>query len=95
MDIAKTFDTTRPQPAFQPSSTEKDDRGRRYLVWNAIGSIVSREESMNNRIEIKFSNVDGNNKPEQFPDNYGFSKAALSYEGVNAPSKTNLGIFLY
>lgn len=70
------------QAAFQPSSTHRDDKGRRYLVWNAIGSIVSREDGMTNRVEIKFANIDGNNKPEAFPDNYGFTKAALSYEGA-------------
>jgi len=76
------FDEITRQVPFQPSSTSRDEKGRMYLVWNAVGSIVSREDGMTNRIEIKFTNIDGNNKPEAFPDNYGFTKASLSYEGA-------------
>lgn len=70
------------QPAFQPSATAPDDKKRRYLVWNHVGTVVSREESLNSRIEIKFSNSAGSNKQEAFTDLYGFTKAALSYEGA-------------
>ena len=70
------------QPRFQPSTTTPDDYQRRYLVWNAIGTIVSRDESAGaNRIEIKFSNSTGKNKQETFPDTNKFTLAALSYEG--------------
>lgn len=51
-------------------------------MWNAIGSIISREESLSSRIEIKFANVDGVNKPEAFNDNYNFTMASLSNEGA-------------
>ena len=70
------------QSPFQPSSTVHDDKKRRYLAWNNVGIIVSREESMNNRIEIKFANINGPNKQEAFSDLYGFTIAALSYEGA-------------
>eukprot|EP01041_Mallomonas_annulata_P002297 gene2297-4467_t len=70
------------QSPFQPSSTVLDDKKRRYLAWNHVGTIVLREESLSNRIEIKFSNVGGSNKQEAFSDMYGFTMGALSYEGA-------------
>lgn len=60
---------------FQPSSTIKqktsrdtpedgltDEGGKRqweYLVWNSVGSVTSLNEDTNNRIEITFSDVQG------------------------------------
>eukprot|EP01038_Epipyxis_sp_PR26KG_P010497 gene10497-14108_t len=78
------------QPPFQPSSTTNDEKKRRYLVWNSIGSIVSREEPLENRIEIKFQNAMGNNKPEAFPDRIGFTMASLSYEGAVFASESEV-----
>ena len=80
--FSKSVNESKQKPPFQPSSTVYDDKGRRYLVWNAVGNIITREDGINNRIEIKFANIDGPNKPEAFPDNYGFTMAALSYEGA-------------
>lgn len=70
------------QAAFQPSSTKFDEKRRRYLVWNKVGSIVLREETVENRIEIRFNNTGGSNRNESFPDRAGFTMAALSYEGA-------------
>jgi len=70
------------QAPFQPSQTQPDDKRRRYLVWNAVGNITSREESDAFRIEIRFTNTMGRNKQEAFPDTYGFNKASLSLEGA-------------
>ena len=70
------------QEPFQPSSTKFDEKRRRYLVWNKVGSIVLREETIENRIEIKFSNTAGSNRNETFPDRTGFTMAALAYEGA-------------
>lgn len=71
------------QPPFQPSSTPYDDKKRRYLVWNTIGSIQTREEAISNRIEIRFSDTSRtSNKTEAFPDNYNFKIASLCYEGA-------------
>lgn len=70
------------QPAFQPSSTKFDEKRRRYLVWNNVGSIVLREESIENRVEIRFSNTAGGNRNESFADRTGFVMGALSYEGA-------------
>jgi hypothetical protein len=69
-------------PTFQPSSTIRDEKGRAYLVWNRVGNIVTREAGVGQRIEIRFSNTEGLNKPEAFIDNYGFSKASLSIDGA-------------
>ena len=70
------------QASFQPSSTLPDDYQRRYLVWNQVGNIISRDEGISNRIEIKFSNSAGKNKQETFSDTNKFTLASLSYEGA-------------
>jgi hypothetical protein len=70
------------QAPFQPSSTKFDEKRRRYLVWNKVGSIVLREETVENRIEIRFNNTGGSNRNESFPDRAGFTMGALSYEGA-------------
>ena len=70
------------QPPFQPSSTVPDDKSRCYLVWNCVGTITSRQDNINRRIEIKFSNTNGPNKQEAFPDNDEFTMAALCQEGA-------------
>jgi hypothetical protein len=70
------------QDPFQPSSTTPDEKKRRYMVWNSVGSIVSRDDDISNRIEIKFADMSSNNKQESFPDNYGFTIADMSYEGA-------------
>jgi hypothetical protein len=69
------------QAPFQPSATKPDHLFRRYLVWNHVGSIITRE-SVNNRIDIRFSNTAGSNKAESFTDVDHFTKASLSFEGA-------------
>lgn len=70
------------QKAFQPSSTKFDEKNRKYLVWNSIGSITLREDSLDSRIEIRFANSNGTNRHEAFSDRTGFTMASLSYEGA-------------
>lgn len=71
------------QAAFQPSETRADEKGRRYLVWNSIGNITTRNENdSTSRIEIRFANTMSRNKQEAFPDNFGFNMASLAYEGA-------------
>ena len=70
------------QSSFQPSSTLSDDYQRRYLVWNHVGNIITRDEGITSRIEIKFSNSAGKNKQETFSDTNKFSLASLAYEGA-------------
>jgi hypothetical protein len=66
----------------EPSSTLFDAKGRRYMVWNLVGSIVCREEDSGNRMEIKFADISGTNKNSNFPDTDDYKLAALSYEGA-------------
>lgn len=71
------------QPPIQLSSTSVDERGRKYLIWNDVGSIISREESTgSNRIEIRFSNSFSSNKQENLQDLYGYTMTAMSNEGA-------------
>ncbi len=72
------------QEPFQSSSTQPDDKHRRYLVWNSIGNITLREEAdiNQNRIEIRFADTQGRNKQEAFADTDGFVMAALGKEGA-------------
>jgi uncharacterized membrane protein YgcG len=72
------------QAPFQSSSTTYDERRRRYLVWNSVGSMITRDEDIGNRIEIKFAdNSSGSyHKNEHFNDNYGFELGDLSAHGA-------------
>ena len=70
------------QKSFQPSSTKEDEKQRRYLVWNSVGQITSRNEGAESRVEIKFANQSGSNRNEVLVDRSGFIMAALSYEGA-------------
>eukprot|EP00981_Chlorochromonas_danica_P001449 scaffold300_cov173-Ochromonas_danica.AAC.17 len=72
----------RKQEPFQPSTTRPDAQNRRYLVWNHVGSIVTREESLENRIEIRFTSTSSGHRQEAFPDRSGFTMAALCQEGA-------------
>jgi len=84
LETAKSDSMVRIQEPFQPGSTTNDDKYRRYLVWNSIGSITLREEHEQgqNRIEIRFADVNGRNKQEAFADTDGYIMAALSHEGA-------------
>lgn len=70
------------QPPFQPSSTTYDDFQRRFLVWNDVGNITTREEGPSNRVEIRFYNVNGVNKQQTFADTAKYSLASMSFEGA-------------
>lgn len=65
-----------------PGSTPFDEKNRRYMCWNLVGSVVCREEESGNRIEIKFADTSGSNKNFSFVDSEDFKLAALSYEGA-------------
>jgi len=71
------------QPAFQPASTNNDTKNMRYLVWNAVGTITSRLDSLGKQqISIRFVNTGGKSKNECFPDLKGYIMAALSHAGA-------------
>lgn len=68
-------------PITHPSSSPFDEKRRRYLVWNDIGNITLREEALENRIEIRFTDL-VNGKNETISDRNGFVMASLSMDGA-------------
>lgn len=70
------------QPPFMPSTTKPDEKNRRYLCWNHIGNITLRQDVLEDRVEIRFTNAQGGNKNEAFPDRSGITMAALGYDGA-------------
>ena len=70
------------QEAFQPGST-KPVSGRRYLAYNALGSIILRTESDHNIAEVNFHDTSLHRK--RIPllnDFYGFHVGSLSPSGA-------------
>jgi hypothetical protein len=70
-------DDTPAQPPFQPSAT---DGKRRFLVWNTVGSMVSREEATHSQIELQFADSTRHRKA-MIRDHFNFTLGAL---GENA-----------
>jgi len=68
------------QPPFQPSSTPVGLQ-RRYLVWNSVGIIVSRQEHTHSAIQIDFHDANLH-RPVRFLDRYNYVVAALSSTGA-------------
>ena len=70
---------------FQPSSTEFDEEGRRFLCWNLVGTITCRKDRSNDipfqSIEIEFADS-AVGRPMRFRDDICFDKASLSESGV-------------
>ena len=83
IDLFEPPSNLQQQIPFQPSSTTNDENGRRYLVWNSIGRIISCKVEHGRRIEIQFADKRGSSpRNEAFADLSGFIMAALSYEGI-------------
>jgi hypothetical protein len=79
---------------IEPSSTPFDEKRRRYMVWNQVGTITCREEDGGNKIEIKFADINGKNKNQSFSDHEGYCIAALGFEGAcfaNQPEDPSAG----
>ena len=68
------------QPILQPGSTPIRDE-RRFLVWNSVGSIVSRSEDTFCALEFEFSNM-SKHKTIRMTDHYRFTMAALGDRGA-------------
>jgi hypothetical protein len=75
------MDSVESHPIVHPSSTPADEKSRRYLVWNHLGNISSREEALENRVEIRFTDI-SYHKNEVIADRTGFTMAALSGDGA-------------
>lgn len=71
---------TASQPPFQPSSSPLGLQ-RRYLVWNSVGVIVSRQEVSHSAIQIDFHDTNLH-RPVRFLDRYNYVAAALSSTGA-------------
>jgi hypothetical protein len=75
-DAYEYVNETLAQPPFQPGSTPSDASGRRFLVWNHVGAIVSRAESAFSSIEIEFADT-SKHRSIRITDQYNFTRAAL------------------
>ena len=71
------------QKPFAPSSSYDPDRSpqpkRKFLVWNTVGAVVTRDEGTSNSIEIDFA--DGR-RAVRFSDHYNFTLCALAAKGA-------------
>ena len=68
------------QTAFQPSSTPAEEK-RRFLAWNLVGAITTRDEGSHNFVEVQFSDA-GAHRPIRFTDTVGYTGASLSSSNV-------------
>ena len=76
------------QGPFQPSTTKPDERNRRYLCWNHVGNITFREDVIENRIEIRFTDS-SLNRNEAFADRDGFIMGSLGFDGAAFASEAD------
>jgi chromosome transmission fidelity protein 4 len=73
------------QRAFQPSSTLPDEKRRRFMVWNAFGHVVSRDDRMSKRVDMTLrpsANPTGRPFEKSFTDNHGFTKGSIGPQGA-------------
>ena len=70
-----------PQPPFQAGCTPHDAGRRRYLAWNKIGTIISRQEDTFSSLEVEFADK-ATNRTIRLADRYGFTMAALAANGM-------------
>ena len=68
------------QPSFQSGATPLIN-SRRFLAWNTVGSIISRDENEFNSVEIEFADS-STNRTVRMSDHYKFNKGALSMHGA-------------
>ena len=68
------------QASFQSGATPLLN-GRRFLAWNTVGSIISRDEDTFNTVEVEFANS-ATNRTVRMSDHYKFDKGALGLHGA-------------
>ena len=68
------------QAPFQSSSTPVMNR-RRFLCWNSVGVITSRDEDTHYAVEIELHDT-SKHKNSRFTDHYNFKVAALCEKGA-------------
>eukprot|EP00941_MAST-03F_sp_MAST-3F-sp1_P001830 g1830.t1 len=69
-----------PQPPIQSGSTPVREQ-RRFLCWNSVGSIISRDEGAFSALEFDFSDRT-KHRPLRMTDHYNFDCAALGDRGA-------------
>tara|TARA_B100000524_G_scaffold338016_1_gene229126 strand:- start:1020 stop:2636 length:1617 start_codon:yes stop_codon:yes gene_type:complete len=78
-----------PQEVLLPGSTPPKN-GRRFLLWNLVGMISSREEPTYSAVEVEFSDAE-RHRTLRLTDHYSFSIAALDHAAVAFASRSNNG----
>eukprot|EP00730_Choanoeca_flexa_P003859 TRINITY_DN11524_c0_g2_i2.p1 TRINITY_DN11524_c0_g2~~TRINITY_DN11524_c0_g2_i2.p1 ORF type:complete len:1032 (+),score=334.37 TRINITY_DN11524_c0_g2_i2:48-3098(+) len=64
------------QEPFQPSASPLD-QARRFLVWNDLGTIATREEETTAAVDVEFHDTN-QHRPIRLVDHFGFTMGALS-----------------
>ena len=77
------------QPVMHSSSTPAKN-GRRFLLWNMTGMVLSRDENVFSAIEVEFNDA-SKHRPIRLTDHYSFSMAALDDAAVLFASTSNNG----
>ena len=72
------------------SSATPAKNGRRFLLWNLTGMVLSRDENVFSAIEVEFNSIE-KHRPIRLTDHYSFSMAALTEEAVMFASTSNNG----
>ena len=78
-----------PQPVVHASATPLKN-GRRFLLWNMTGLVISRDENVFSAIEVEFNSTD-KHRTIRLTDHYGFTMAALDHLAVMFASRSNNG----
>jgi chromosome transmission fidelity protein 4 len=88
------------QATFQPGATPlgADLHGdkRRFLAWNMLGTITSRDDTVQHSVEIEFFDT-AKHRSVRFNDRYAFNIASLSEEGAifAAPPRADVPATLF
>eukprot|EP00741_Cyanophora_paradoxa_P014280 tig00020780_g13772.t1 len=71
------------QPAIHPGATPKNRTNRRFLAYNMVGCVITKEDVEDgvSHIEIEWWDHDFH-RPIKFRDEYNFDMAAMGNEGV-------------
>ncbi|EDQ91285.1 uncharacterized protein MONBRDRAFT_23531 [Monosiga brevicollis MX1] len=64
------------QAPFQPSSSPLD-QSKRFLVWNNVGIITSRQEEVTSAVDVEFHDTN-THRPVRLVDHFGFTMGTLS-----------------
>eukprot|EP00051_Salpingoeca_urceolata_P016320 m.215900 g.215900 ORF g.215900 m.215900 type:complete len:1114 (+) comp18647_c1_seq1:271-3612(+) len=90
VDDERNYDviSAKMQEPFQPSATPADGL-RRFLVWNTVGIITSREDELSSAVDVEFHDASAH-KPIKITDHFGFTLGSLGEHtfALAGPSRT-------